>query len=160
VDEKDNRIISEISSSSSDDSLTEKNITIGSKEMEDYHHTEKNKEQIILFGEENKNEKVPSPIKKRPKTPPKTSQPLISSYGPKVIPLTTPREDQKALTGTPSLFKQATPLSKFSTAPIKVPTPIKSATPIKPETLQIPDNPKLEIAVPKEKIRTPNEESK
>lgn len=82
-------MIEEFSLSDSD-SLTEKNITVGSNEIENY-GPDYTKEQIEIVNPKKKAEE-----KKlrdmRPRTPPKTEAPLVSNFGPKPIPLTQPKD--------------------------------------------------------------------
>jgi hypothetical protein len=81
ADDGANRIVEEFSDSNEDESLTEKNITIGSKEFGHYgpDYEEEKFELINPKGDLKKTNLE----EKRPKTPPKTEPPLIPNFGPK-----------------------------------------------------------------------------
>lgn len=76
-----NRIVEEFSDSNEDDSLTEKNITVGSNEMGHY-GPDYEEEKLELIDPKGNLKKKPEE-EKRPKTPPKTEPPLVPNFGPK-----------------------------------------------------------------------------
>jgi hypothetical protein len=88
LDPNRDRIVDDFSNSS--DSLTEKDMTIGSKEMGKYHADYEDDK--IEYNDPKEKVKRLEVTKKKPKTPPKTQEPLMSSYGPKVIPLSNVKE--------------------------------------------------------------------
>lgn len=89
-------MIDEISGSNSD-SLTEKNVTLGSNELGRY--GPQYKDDKIEYVDPKEEAKKLETKKVRPKTPPKALEPLISNFGPKQIPLANIK-DKKAMTGT------------------------------------------------------------
>ena len=138
-------MIDEISASSGD-SLTEKNITIGSNEMGDYGPGGKDRE-IIEINDPKKNAEILKQKELRPKTPPKTEQPLVSQFGPKAIPLSTPKD--------PNLMKTATAIKPGGS----IGTPFTSKEPSKlmqtlenihPSPLDIDPRDSLQIKTPKD----------
>jgi len=82
-DSNANRVIDEFSNS--DDSLTERNVTLGSRDLGKYGPDYKEDE--IEYVDPKEAAKKLEKTTKRPKTPPKGSQPLVSNFGPKTIPL-------------------------------------------------------------------------
>jgi len=81
-DEDANRMIEQFSESGDDDSLTEKNVTIGSKEMLEY-GADYNDDRFELFDPDGDIKKEEQKAK-RPRSPPKNQAPLISNFGSKV----------------------------------------------------------------------------
>ena len=161
-------MIDEISASS-DNSLTEKNITIGSNDMGEYGPDGKDREYIEI-NDPKKEEKMKKLKDMRPKTPPKTDQPLVSNFGPKSIPLSTPKDTNmmKTATGINPTSIMKTPITAKEPSKLLQTLDNMQATPldIDPrDSLQIktpkdynPDIPKGDSSeIPKEgKILTPN----
>lgn len=166
-------MIDEISASS-DESLTEKNITIGSNEMGEYGPEGKDRE-VIEINDPKKKEKEKRLKDMRPRTPPKTEQPLVSNFGPKSIPLSTPKDTNmmKTATGLNPAGNLLTPLSMKPAMGAKTPVPMKepskllqSLDNVEPSPLDIDPRDSLQIKTPKNdnnseipregKILTPN----
>ena len=171
VDEVANRMIEEFSDSN-EDSLTEKNISIGSDEMGQY-GPDYEKEKIEIYDpkkELNEEEKKRAPP--RPRTPPKTDTPLISNFGPKTIPLSKPKDSMSKTStfgGTRTPMPAAGPRQGNQTATnLQVPslsiermesskTPLQS--PLKKDSsLKLPGKEESKSAPgPEEESKTPKE---
>jgi hypothetical protein len=81
-----NRVVEEFSDS---DDLTEKDVSVNSKDMGKYNAVDYKDDKIDYTDPKEEAKRLEELAKKknRPKSPPKTEEPLISNFGPKTIPL-------------------------------------------------------------------------